>query len=214
MKLAITPLVLSTATFGLMLVVAENAQAFDLIPKVTVQTTMGTQPGFDIVNTVNGAGLVPNSVGPLHVASQLNTNNSTFWQAGGITGSITFGFGRVYNLVGFNFWNLNGPGQTRFRGINGVQIQYSTDGTNFFNIAGAPTNFNQGVETLVARLPQEVNFAPVRASHVKFNVQSNFGGGQVRSGFAEIQFKSIPEPSSTLALLALGLAGIGLRKRI
>jgi hypothetical protein len=46
---------------------------------------------------------------------------------------------------------------------------------------------------------------------------ANYGGLSGlnnRIGFNEIQFRSIPEPSSTLALLALGLAGVGLKKRI
>ena len=62
------------------------------------------------------------------------------------------------------------------------------------------------------RASDDIDFAGVLATQVRFNVQSNYGG--IRSGFAEIQFKTIPEPSASLALLALGLVGIGLRKRI
>ncbi|WP_253852458.1 PEP-CTERM sorting domain-containing protein, partial [Microcystis aeruginosa] len=42
---------------------------------------------------------------------------------------------------------------------------------------------------------------------------TNYGASSSnnRIGFSEIQFRSIPEPSSTLALLALGLGGVGLR---
>jgi hypothetical protein len=55
-------------------------------------------------------------------------------------------------------------------------------------------------------------------SYVRFVVNSNYGGGV--SGFSEVQFndapvsQSTPEPSSLVALLVLGLAGVGLRKRI
>jgi hypothetical protein len=65
---------------------------------------------------------------------------------------------------------------------------------------------------------QQVSFSPVYATNVRFINMSNHGGtgSNYRLGFNEIQFTSIPEPSTTLALLALGLAGmgLGLRKRI
>jgi hypothetical protein len=211
-KLAISPLALSTATLGLMLGVAQNAQA-----GVTVSTSMGTQSGFNIINTVNGAGLVPNSVGPLHVASS-TTSFGTSWQSNNATtGTITFQFTGVTPVIlgGFKFWNLSGTGNTPGRGLRNVWVQYN-DGTTWKDLLGTTTNpfiFAQGANVGTAVGPSnDIDFARVLATQVRFNVRSNYGGA--RSGFAEIQFKTIPEPSASLALLALGLAGIGLRKRI
>ena len=215
MKVAITPLALSTATLGLMLSVAQNAQA-----GVIVSTTMGTHTtptgSFNIINTVNGAGLVPNSVGPLHVASSA-TSFGTSWQSDSVAGTITFQFTGVTPVIlgGFKFWNLSGTGNTPNRGLRNVWVQYN-DGTTWKDILGTTTNpfvFARGANVGTAVGPSnDIDFAGVLATQVRFNVQSNYGG--TRSGFAEIQFKTIPEPSASLALLALGLAGIGLRKRI
>lgn len=211
MKLDITPLALSTATLGLMLGVAQNAQA-----SVIVSTSMATQTGFNIINTVNGAGLEPNSVGPLHVASSA-TSFGTSWQSDNVTGTITFQFTGVTPVIlgGFKFWNLSGTGNTPNRGLRNVWVQYN-DGTTWKDLLGTTTNpfvFAQGANVGTAVGPSnDIDFAGVLATQVRFNVRSNYGGA--RSGFAEIQFKTIPEPSASLALLALGLAGIGLGKRI
>lgn len=220
MKLAITPLALSTATFGLMLGVAHNAQA-GVIASTTMGSQVTTSGTFNIQNTVNGAGLVPNPLGPLnpplHVPSSA-TSVGTSWQSNSITGTITFQFTSANPVVlaGFRFWNLSGGGNTNTRGLQNVWIEYN-DGTTWKNLLSTsssnPFKFAQGAASTANQGPSnDINFAEVFATQVRFNVQSNYGGS--RSGFAEIQFKTIPEPSASLALLALGLVGIGLRKRI
>ena len=59
MEFAIKTLVLSTATFGLMLSVTQNAQAATLIPGVTAGTTISTQ--WALNDAVNGQGLPGNT---------------------------------------------------------------------------------------------------------------------------------------------------------
>jgi hypothetical protein len=105
-------------------------------------------------------------------------------------------------------------------GINTVTIQYSSNnGGNWTTLTGpgVPAFFTGGPTTGVVSA-QQVSFSPVYATNVRFINMSNHGGTgtNYRLGFNEIQFTSIPEPSTTLALLALGLAGmgLGLRKRI
>jgi hypothetical protein len=56
---------------------------------------------------------------------------------------------------------------------------------------------------------------------VRFVVGSNWGHLSGEAGFLEAQFdgttpppQPVPEPSSLLALLAFGLAGVGFRKRM
>ena len=226
MKLAITHLVLSTATFGLMLAVPQNAQASGLIRSVTA-----TAPGFttgglgSLAATTNGFGLQgPPLNRPTLTGNHAQTNTGTnpnAWRsstpAPGAIGNVTinFAFGRIYNLAGFSFWNLNGT-----MGINTVTIQYSSNnGGNWTTLtdSGVPAFFTVG-PTTGAVSAQQVSFSPVYATNVRFINMSNHGATNLnyRLGFNEIQFTSIPEPSTTLALLALGLAGmgLGLRKRI
>lgn len=212
MKLATASLALSTVTFGLILGVAQNAQAAKI---VSATTNMGPAFSGDLLYTYNGAGLTGNQ----HVRSDIN-NPNTFWQSkqNVRTGQITFNFSRSYNLVGFDFWNLHGTGNIPNRGINGVRIEYSNDGGATYSLlTGAPSNFAKGaMNTTASQGPSDVvSFSSVFATNVRFNVLSNFGGaGTPNTGFNEIKFKSIPEPSSSLALLGLGLAGLGLKKRI
>jgi hypothetical protein len=228
-ELTIKTLVLSTATFGLMLGVAQNAQAATLIPGVTAATTNipgQSSPSWNINDTVNGNGLPGNtpSLTGLHVPS--NAGNS--WRSEespnpGAGGDITFSLKGSYNLSGFTFWNLGGSSEALTRqGIQNVTIEYSNGGTNWSNLSGAPSMFAQGTYGFPAtsQTAQQFNFASVAATHVRFTNLSNFGGftdsTNNRIGFSEIQFAGtkIPEPSSLLALLAFGLAGVSLGKRI
>jgi hypothetical protein len=225
MKLTTKSLVLSTATFGLMLGVAQNAQA-SLITGVTISSTSNNvtvNQQWLLNNVINGSGLAKPSLGGVHaVSAQTNawrSNNTTFPLATPL--SITFKLGTVpQDLLGLSFWNLTGSTQKSF-GIRGANFEYSIDNAANFT-ALTPTAFNgvangwtgsflQGGDT--ASGPQTVDFNLVKGvTHVRLNMTSNFSGQ--RLGFNEIAFKSIPEPSASLALLGLGLAGVGLRKRI
>ena len=90
MKLAIKPLVVSTAALSLMFGVAQNAQAA-LIKGVTVSTTMGAYTNSpDIANTVNGKGLPDDkpSLTGNHAAG--STSNSWSSSDSTLSGEITF----------------------------------------------------------------------------------------------------------------------------
>jgi len=231
-KLTIKTLVLSTATFGLMLSVTQNAQAATLIPGVTAATNnISTQ--WALINAVNGQGLPGNTPSLTGVHEESLIGNS--WRSGilsntqGTTipsGTITFNLNGSYNLSGFTFWNLGGGSDELTRqGIKDVTIQYSNNGgTTWSTLSGAPTSFAQGTFGTPGtnQTPQAFSFASVAATNVRFTNLSNFGGftnptANNRIGFSEIQFAAgtkIPEPSSLLALLAFGLAGVSLGKRI
>jgi len=216
MKLAVKPLVVSTAALGLIFGVAQNAQAA-LITGVTVSTNMGSYAiAYNIENTVNGKGLpgdIPSLTGN-HAAGE--ASNQWASAANTLTGQITFNLNGKYNLAGFSFWNFNGASNA---GIKDVTVKYSTDGTTFTTITGSPTQFAIGANG-AAEPPEQFSFSPVVASHVQFVVSSNYGSA-AGSGFSEAQFdgtpaqpQSVPEPSSLLALLAFGLGGVSLRKRL
>ncbi|MFN6272291.1 MAG: discoidin domain-containing protein [Microcystis sp.] len=213
MKLAIKPLVLSTATLGLMLGVAENAQAA-LIPNITASTNMGSAFSTNIANTVNGAGLPSNT--PSLTGNHATAIGGNAWLSAPniVTGNVTFNLNGSYSLAGFSFWNLNNPGNTA--GIKDVTVQSSTNGTTWTTIAGAPVQF--AIAANAAIPPAVYSFSPVTASFVRFVVASNWGWTGPNTGFSEVQFNGtpipVPEPSSLLALLAFGLAGVGFRKRM
>jgi hypothetical protein len=206
MKLAIKPLVVSTAALSLMFGVAQNAQAA-LITGITASTDMGSN-GTNIINTVNGQGL-PSNTPSLTGAHQTATGGNA-WLGNQSTGNITFNLNGSYSLTGFSFWNLNNPGNTA--GIKDVTVQSSTNGTTWTTIAGAPTQF--AIAANAPQSPEQFSFSPVTASFVRFVVSSNWGGSF--AGFSEVQFHGtpVPEPSALLALLAFGLGGVSLRKRL
>ncbi|WP_228008623.1 PEP-CTERM sorting domain-containing protein [Microcystis aeruginosa] len=229
MKLTTKSLVLSTATFGLMLGVAQNAQAGRLITGVEISATSSNvtvNSTWILNNVINGSGMPNNkpSLGKTHALSASTnawrSNNTTFPLASPL--SLTFKLGTVPNdLLGLSFWNMTGVVQDTANGVRGANFEYSTNnGTTFsaltpiaFNgVAGAWTgSFTRG--TANPSGPETVDFNLVKGvTHVRLNMTSNYGGQ--RMGFNEIAFKSIPEPSASLALLGLGLAGVGLRKRI
>ncbi|NCS13564.1 MAG: PEP-CTERM sorting domain-containing protein [Microcystis aeruginosa G13-09] len=228
MELTIKTLVLSTATFGLILSVTQNAQAATLIPGVTAATNnISTQ--WALINAVNGQGLPSNTPSLTGVHAPSGSSNS--WRSDtnptlGSTGTITFNLNGSYNLSGFTFWNLGGGSAELTRqGINNVTIEYSNNGgTTWSTLSGAPSMFAQGTSgsPATSQVAQQFSFASVAATHVRFTNLSNFGGftnptNNNRIGFSEIQFAAgtkIPEPSSLLALLAFGLAGVSLGKRI
>ena len=238
MKLAITHLVLSTATFGLMLAVPQNAQASGLIRNVTT-----TQSGFGLASPTTVTSVITNGFGlqgpPLnrpsltgnHALSNVGSTSATnSWRSGAVTVTsgplstmvLEFAFNRIYNLAGFSFWNLGGSSTLADQGIKTVTIEYKLGSGSWTTLTGAPTSFAKGTSATTGTISAQVfDFSsPVYATNVRFRNMSNFGGtatgGNNRLGLSEIQFTSIPEPSSTLALLALGLAGmgLGLRKRV
>jgi hypothetical protein len=234
-ELTIKTLVLSTATFGLMLGVAQNAQAATLIPGVTASTTITGQssPLWALNDTVNGKGLPGNTPSLTGVHGESLSGNS--WRSDILTnlqgttipsGTITFNLNGSYNLSEFTFWNLGGgSGELTRQGIKNVTIEYSNNGgTTWSTLSGAPTSFTQGTFGTPGtnQTPQAFSFASVAATNVRFTNLSNFGAfnnptDNNRIGFSEIQFAAgtkIPEPSSLLALLAFGLAGVSLGKRI
>jgi hypothetical protein len=188
--------IVATVALGLLAPGARAAR----IPGVTASTNMGSSIGYNLVNTVNGAGLPGNlpSLSGHHAAT--NTNNA--WLSTRTTGTITFNLNGTYSLAGFSFWN------TEFNdAINGVTVQSSSDGVNFSPIAGAPTQFLFGIVPIA---PQIFSFSPVTASFVRFVVVSNYGESRF-TGFAEVQFNSFdapptstPEPGTVLGLLAIG----------
>jgi hypothetical protein len=173
------------------------------ISTVTATTTMGSGFGTSLTNTVNGVGLSSLSLTATHDGT--TPANSWVSLAPATTGQVTFALGGSFPVDGFSFWNQNGggPGANGSTGIQGVSILSSTNGSTFVPIPGAPTIFTQQPAT-TAVPPQFVTFPTVTATHIRFNILSNWGDAQ--TGFAEVGFNAVPEPAAG-ALLLVGVAG-------
>ena len=181
------------------------------IPLVTATTNMGSGFGTQLINTVNGVGLNALTLNALHAPSA--PGNSWVSLAPTTTGQVTFDLGGMWLVDGFSFWNQNagGPGALGSTGINRVNVLFSTNGALFLPIPGAPVNFAQ-VMTGANSPPQMFAFAPLDATHIRFEILSNHGD-LAQTGFAEVGFSAqespIPEPATGLLILA-GL--VALRK--
>jgi len=174
----------------------------DRIVGVTATTDMGTLVGTSLANTVNGVGLSALTLTATHAATV--PGNSWVSTPGTVTGTVTFALGGTYQVDSFSFWNQNGggPGVDGTSGIQRVQVLTSTDGVTFVLLAGGPSLFAQVPATIAA--PQIFTFAPVAATHFRYNILSNYGDTAV-TAFAEVGFNSsVPEPA-TAGLLISGL---------
>jgi len=190
---------------GVCLVLAfQINQAFaDRIVGVTATTTMGSGFGASLANAVNGVGLSALSLTATHAPT--NPGNSWVSAPGIVTGSVTFALGSSYQVDSFSFWNQNGggPGLSGITGIQGVQVLTSTDGLSFALLPGGPSLFAQ-VPSMGG--PSEIfTFAPVTATHFRFNIVSNYGDA-VQTGFGEVGFNALPVPEpAAVGLLISGL---------
>jgi hypothetical protein len=179
-----------------------------LVTGVTATTNMGSGFGSSLANTVNGVGLTGNV--PSLTSPHASSEPTNAWSSNPsiVTGNVDFTFPSAQPIGGFSFWNSNngGPGDFGSSGINGVNVSYSLDGVTFLPVPGAPTTFAQVMGNGPAA-PETFTFVPVTASRVRFGITSNHGdrrdGGQ--TGFAEVQFNTIPEP----ATFGFGLALVG-----
>ena len=187
------------------------APQITLISGVTASVSgIGTNSGYSINNIVNGQGLLNNT--PSLTENHASSTNTNSWRSAlGFLAApkpiqITFNFGVARNLTGLSFWNATGENASF--GVKNVTFQYLSGATWTALTPLSPWTgaFTQGLAS-----PQLVDFSQVTTTQVRFNITSNFSGDRV--AINEVQFKAVPEPSASLALLALGLAGVGLRKR-
>jgi len=216
-KLTIKPIVLSTATFGLMLGVAQNAQAATITPTAIMQPGLPSDGGWDPNNTINGVGLSGGTHAPSTNANAWRSTSTADLSATPTQPPrLSFEFGTSYNFSGLTFWNLGGDSTLSAQGIKDVTIEATNNnGTSWTTLT--TTSFAAG-GTSSSISGQQITFSsPVQAHRIRFIGLSRQGGGNTGGiGFSEVQFQgtAIPEPSSLLALLAFGLAGVGLRKRV
>jgi len=168
-----------------MLGVAQNAQA-SLITGVTATLT-GTTSNWALDNVTNGSGLTGNkpSLGGTHALSA--TTNA--WRSNNTTLPLVDPISITFKLG---------------------TVPQDLIGLSFWNMTGLTSLTAMGVQGA------NFQYSIDNAANFTALAPTAFNGvaGAWTGSFTRGAFKSIPEPSASLALLGLGLAGVGLRKRI
>ena len=186
---------------------AGHAAGGTVIP-ISATSNMGNGFGTDLTNTINGSGLASF---PSLSAIHSGTSPINSWVSAGTTvGTIDFTLNGTFQINGFSIWNQNngGPGTAGSTGIQDVTLSTSLNGSTFLPLEHGPTKFAQ--VTAMTAAPEVFSFAPTSAKVIRFNVTSNYG--DVQTGFAEIAFSDVPEPSF-VAVLGIGLLPLAARWR-
>jgi hypothetical protein len=188
----------------LILLFAGTANAGLIIGATDIPSnTMGTAAG-STDNIINQSGLsVGYTSGVTDFDSYLAThpvNVSVNAWAGvrGVLGEIVFDLGGIYTIDSFVLWT-----QSNSNAVNAFSIL--VDG----NLAGS---FNALVGSAPSITAQAFDLKDLTGQFITLQVSSNHGGLNVNIGEVAFETTSVPEPA-ILALLGLGLAGIGFSRK-
>jgi len=137
--------------------------------------------------TINGSGL---DASGLHSAA-----NTAMWISS-ITGPqptwIQYEFDKVYKLHQMWVWNYNVSLESVIGfGFKDVTIEYSTNGTDWTALAGAP-QFARAPGTAGYAYNTTVELGGVVAKYVKLTANSNWGGIIPQYGLSEVRFFYVP----------------------
>ena len=143
-------------------------------------TTFTANAGSSLATSYDGTGL---SSATSLTATHEGTSPFNSFLTNELTGSVDFTLGTsATSIDGIAFWNINQGFPDA--GLNGVTFSYSTDGTNYTAISGAPTNF--AIAGGGTSAPETFTFPKIDATHIRMEVTSNHGNAA--SGFSEIAF--------------------------
>ena len=196
------------------------AQALPIIynptPTVTMNTGSFTTNFGALVNTANGNGLTGpgNALEQQHVSTGGGAN---FWSAtvsGGATTAdvnLDFDFGSSVFLDTLALWNYNAFNITATdRGIRDFKLIFS-DNSDFTSPVYTSDTLTLPEGTATPISATNFSFPVIKARYARIDVASNWEpGSQTLIGLSEVRFaQQVPEPSSGLGLLALGLLGAG-----
>jgi len=140
-----------------------------------------------------------------------NTNPYQWHMAAGTDdGYITFDLGGSHSLENMLIWNHNQT-TVNTRGFKEVTIAYSTDGTTFTPLDDMNNSDPDGTDgnytiplapTADVGYQLDVDLDGLSATHVRITEHSHWGGDY--PGLSEVRF-FVPEPSTLVGLLAIGL---------
>ena len=169
-------------------------------------TASSTYSGWDVDNIINGAGLSGSP--PLH--DEITSDNAWMSDRNDTTGWLIFDFGSTYTVTTTDVWQY-GHWNVHPRGVKDFQILSSINGTDYTFVADATL---QKVGAGATPNAAESFSLATDARYIKFDIQSNWGGGTF-TGLSEVQFNGSPVPiPGAVWLLGTGLAGLaGIRIR-
>lgn len=169
-----------------------------------VSNTMGTAGG-SLDNIINQSGL---SVGytsgvtdfDSYVATHPVNSDSNAWAGNGgpVLGEMVFDLGGIFTIDSFALW-------TQFNSHAIDEFSILVDGIfagSFNALVGAGPNI----------AVQVFDLTDLSGQFITLQVASNHGGNYVNIGEVAFEATSVPEPAS-IALLGLGLAGIGFSRK-
>ena len=205
---------------ALLLLIGTAAQAGPVIQATGATSSLGSYssqylPGYAIDQSGLSAGYVS---GVTDFASYVATTtsvaggssfNTWFSSPGVLTGNFDFALGSAKAIQSFVLWN---DPQAALQGVNSFTL-LASDTSSF------ATSTNLGTFTALDTdiHAQVFDFAPITASFVRMQINSNFGSTFV-TGFVEGAFQgasiptTVPEPF-TLSLFGSGLAGAAVLRR-
>lgn len=187
----------------------------DIVQATTVTSTGALQSGF-LEQTIDGTGLSSALNTGDAVPGVLPTHGQMYPDGGGTRGArwfnstdptITFDLGAAYDLGAVLFWNFNETPSfpNTQRGISSVTASFSSDNVTF--TGDTTLNFTQSSGLPVTG--ETVSMLADGVQYVRFTDFADHGDGNL-TGFLEVRFATVPEPSSTALL---GLSGIALMLR-
>ena len=190
----------------------------DIVQATSYTSTGGAPQNGTIDDTINGDGLSSALNTGDAVPGVLPTHEKMYPDGGGTTGvrwfenpaqsqhitGITFDLGDAYDLGSVLFWNYDEDGGTQ-RGISSVTASFSSDGASFTG----DTTLNFAISSGLPIAGEMVSMLADDVRYVRFTDFADHGDGNL-TGFLEVRFATVPEPSSTALL---GLSGIALMLR-